>query len=117
MQLDYSQLQLTVAGGKAGASSRVGQSMRFHSMHSVADVSKGNFSKNSELRIAMLNGSSVFIRPINKSSLALSPALRAEVRDLRQARHPNVVAFIGACVEGTGLPMICGLTCKDHTCA
>ncbi len=46
----------------------------------------------------------VFVRPINKTSIAMSLALREEVRDLRQARHPNVVAFLGACIDG---PQLC----------
>ena len=36
--------------------------------------------------------------------MPISPALRAEVRELRCARHPNVVSFVGACVDA---PNIC----------
>ncbi len=42
----------------------------------------------------------MFARNVNKASVPITPALRAEIRELRSARHQNVVSFIGACVDG-----------------
>lgn len=96
-KLDYGQIQLLKAAGPLGQSSRLGQSARFHSMHSVKE--QGGHSKAMQVRLARYNNTTVFLRPLHKSSLPLTAALREEIRDLRQARHPNVVAFIGACVD------------------
>ena len=100
------------AGGAMGRSSRLGQSMKFHSMHSVREGGQGNFSKSMESRIAMYNGTSVFLRPVHKADLPITVALREEIRDLRKARHPNIVAFIGACVDAPNIFVVNELASK-----
>ena len=73
-------------------------------MHSIKETKL--LSKQIEQRVARYNNSTVFLRPIQKSSLPITNTLRAEIRDLRQVRHTNLVAFIGACVDSPSLYIV-----------
>lgn len=106
-KLDYSALQFLKIGGMDAASSRIAQSTRFHSVRSLKAT-----SMQSTLNIARLNGTAVFVRPVNRTAIAITNALREEIRDLRSARHPNIIGFIGAVVDGPSLCVVSELAAK-----
>lgn len=110
-KLNYEEIELLKTDDKAtDNSSRLSQSARFHSSHSVRDL-KG-IPKQLEKRIARFRNSTVFLRPVLKSSIPITAALRAEIRDLRQARHANLVTFVGACVDGPNMCIVNEFACK-----
>lgn len=76
------------------------QSMKFQSTTSM----KGALQTPRDA--ATYNNSFVMIEKIEKSSMEITPQLRAEIRDVRESRHANLVDFIGVCVDAPNISVL-----------
>lgn len=77
----------------------MGQSMAMQSMKFQSTTSmKGATSMASNIA-KWKNGLACVEKVSRSSDVELSATLRQEIRDVREARHSNVLAFVGACVE------------------
>ncbi|XP_033123771.1 guanylate cyclase 32E-like isoform X2 [Anneissia japonica] len=47
----------------------------------------------------LYRGTTVSLRPVNKKAIDVTRTVRKELKVIRDLRHPNVTAFIGACIE------------------
>ncbi|KAF6020196.1 hypothetical protein EB796_021491 [Bugula neritina] len=50
-------------------------------------------------KISSYKGQPVAVKRINKKSVDMNQEIRKELRLLKNVRHPNLVGFIGACIE------------------
>eukprot|EP00049_Salpingoeca_infusionum_P010535 m.182392 g.182392 ORF g.182392 m.182392 type:complete len:1996 (-) comp14668_c0_seq4:2510-8497(-) len=63
-------------------------------------------------RIGRLNDQLVSIARLNKGTIEITPQIRKEVRDIREIHHPNLLGFIGACVEKPNVAILFEYTQK-----
>lgn len=89
----------------AGASqSALMQSQRFQS---AGAQSRTGMEGGRAASCAQYKGNVVHVRMVPGRQLELTPALRAEIAAVREARHENLVTFVGACID---TPNTCVLT-------
>lgn len=76
------------------------QSLRFQSMQFASKASYIGKRESVGTNVAKYHDALVSVRPVRKSSISVTPDIQKEIRDLREVMHPNVVPFVGACIEG-----------------
>ncbi|GFO25490.1 guanylate cyclase [Plakobranchus ocellatus] len=62
--------------------------------------------------VAIYKGTVVAIRMVDKTHIELTRSVKKELKTLRELRHDNINAFIGACVEPPHICIITGYCSK-----
>lgn len=65
---------------------------------SIAEIS-AETPKRAYTRIGLYKGNIVAIKNLKKKSVDLTRSVRKELKQIREARHENLIPFIGACVD------------------
>jgi hypothetical protein len=77
------------------------ESMLFHSALSVGGASRGGdaVGRSAQERLGKYKGAMVSIQRVNRGTVPLTSTIKHEIRALREARHANLLAFVGACLD------------------
>ena len=88
----------------------VKKSAMFHSMQTIRFQSttsmKGAIAGVDTKAIASYNNTVVYVDKIVKAQMEITPVLREEIRDVREARHQNIAEFVGACVDAPNVSLL-----------
>lgn len=103
-KIDYNELQFKSNDQIAkSAAFQSAAAIRFQSTTSM----KGATEALNLQAIASYKNTVVYCDKIAKSQIDITPELRKEIRDVREANHPNIIKFVGACTDS---PNVCILT-------